>query len=320
MQILFRHLTTLRQGQTKFGLAPHKPVLLLAVVEGFEKGYLNSPEITISEELLTNFYDIWKLLVTTRNIPDFSLPFFHLGTEKSGIWQLQPWPGVTIPVTKSNSIKSFKALRNTVQFARISDEFYRALMDPLQREEIKQILLERYFPDTAYRLMDKRIDRFSETVKKEILYEPDVNYARKVIRHFESITTEEREEEITLRNHIFRKAVWEKYDHRCAISGMKIETPNRVSMVDACHIIPFAQSHDDTISNGIALSPTFHRAFDHGLIAITNDYTIAVNKRITDHSLSNGLMEYHGKPIILPTERAFYPSIQKLEQQRERFS
>jgi len=34
-----RHLTTLRQGQTKFGLAPHKPVLLLAVVEGFEKGF-----------------------------------------------------------------------------------------------------------------------------------------------------------------------------------------------------------------------------------------------------------------------------------------
>ena len=27
----------LRQGQTKFGLAPHKPIFLLAMVEGFEK-------------------------------------------------------------------------------------------------------------------------------------------------------------------------------------------------------------------------------------------------------------------------------------------
>jgi putative restriction endonuclease len=85
MQILLHQLTTLRQAPTKFELAPHKPILLLAVVEGFEKGYLNSAEITINEELLTSFYDIWKLLVTTRNIPDFSLPFFHLGTEKSGI-------------------------------------------------------------------------------------------------------------------------------------------------------------------------------------------------------------------------------------------
>lgn len=29
-------------------------------------------------------------------------------------------------------------------------------------------------------------------------------------------------------------------------------------LVDACHIVPFAISKDDTINNGISLSPNLH--------------------------------------------------------------
>lgn len=32
-------------------------------------------------------------------------------------------------------------------------------------------------------------------------------------------------------------------------------------MVDACHVIPFAESFDDTITNGLALAPTLHRIY-----------------------------------------------------------
>jgi putative restriction endonuclease len=48
-------------------------------------------------------------------------------------------------------------------------------------------------------------------------------------------------------------------------------------MVDACHIIPFSISHDDTIRNGICLSPNLHRAFDRGLFTLTNDLEVKVS-------------------------------------------
>lgn len=127
MPDLIKQLTSLRQGITPYGAAPHKPVLLLAVIDGFRKGFLSSAEVGISMELMTSFRNIWDLLVDTKHVPNFAMPFFHLGSELSGIWELIPFTGKTIPVTKSNSIKSFRALRETVAFAALSDELFQAL-------------------------------------------------------------------------------------------------------------------------------------------------------------------------------------------------
>lgn len=108
MSHLLLQLTSLRQGITKFGLAPHKPILLLAVIEGFEKGYLWGKEVPICEELLTSFHDYWKLLVDTENDANFSLPFFHLGAEKSGIWQLNLFLGKRFRLPKAIQLKAIK--------------------------------------------------------------------------------------------------------------------------------------------------------------------------------------------------------------------
>lgn len=316
---LFLQLTSLRQGITKYGLAPHKPILLLAVIDGFEKGYLWSKEVPISEELLTSFHDYWKLLVDTPHDANFSLPFFHLSSETSGIWQLRCLPGKAVPVTKSNSIKSFRALRETVECAILSDEFVQALQNPVQRNEIKTSLLERYFPDKASSLYKAPV-LYSEEVKKDILYDPAENYARKVIRKFEQLNQAEREEELILRSHIFRKAVLEIYDGRCAISGMKLEFGKNVTMVDACHIIPFADAQGDTISNGIALSPTLHRAFDRGLVSVSDDYRVLVHPRLTDHFPEVGIRQFNGQELHLPPDLRFYPSPEKIRQHRSRFA
>lgn len=316
---LLLHLTSLRQGITKYGLAPHKPVLLLAVVDGFEKGYLWGREVPISEELLTSFHDYWKLLVDTENDANFSLPFFHLGSEKSGIWQLKPLGDKEIPVTKSNSIKSFRALSETVEYAVLSDELAQALQNPVQRNEIKAALINRYFPEKLSQLAKTPV-LYSEEVKKDILYDPAENYARKVIRKFEQMNLSEREEELILRSHIFRKAVLEIYDGRCAISGMKLEFWKSVSMVDACHIIPFADAQGDTISNGIALSPTLHRAFDRGLVSVSNDYRVLVHPRLTDHFPEVGIRQFNYQLLHLPYDPRFYPSPEKFAQHRQRFA
>ena len=60
----------------------------------------------------------------------------------------------------------------------------------------------------------------------------------------------------------FRRIVSENYDYRCAASGWRIILPEGRVMVQAAHLIPFAETRDDDPRNGIALAPTFHWALD----------------------------------------------------------
>ena len=91
-------------------------------------------------------------------------------------------------------------------------------------------------------------------------------------------------------------------------------------MVDACHIVPFSQSYDDTITNGIALSPTLHRAFDLGLVSVSDDYRVLVHPRLTDHYPQVGIQQFNHQELKLPADSQFYPSPEKFEQHRSRFA
>ncbi|MEM8894354.1 MAG: HNH endonuclease, partial [Bacteroidota bacterium] len=85
-----------------------------------------------------------------------------------------------------------------------------------------------------------------------------------------------------------------------------------ISMIDACHIIPFSESYDDTVSNGIALCPNLHRAFDRGLIAITPEYVV----RVSDQFLESGdysIKSYAGRKISLPLNKSFWPRKENLD-------
>jgi predicted restriction endonuclease len=54
---------------------------------------------------------------------------------------------------------------------------------------------------------------------------------------------------------------------------MEQVVPNKYS----CHILPFSTSYNYSIRNGLALSPTFHHAFDQGLIVVSYKYRVLVH-------------------------------------------
>ncbi|MFC0877078.1 HNH endonuclease [Saccharicrinis sp. FJH2] len=318
MNSIIQNILSLNRGVTKYGPAPHKPILLLAVIESFENGEITDNWIEITDDLFQHFHDIWRLLVKTPHTPNFSLPFYHLKNEKGDFWKLITIPGKQIPTTKSKSIKSFKALNDTVQAVQLSNEFFSSLLSPLTREELKDAILEKYLGvKDDYRKFDKL--RYSAVIKKEILYDPDENYSRKIIKQYSEVPKEEKEELIVLRGSIFRKAILEIYDNQCSISGLKVLDLKNNPLVDACHITPFAESYIDTIRNGIAMSPTFHRAFDKGLISISDSYKVLVNPGLRDFNPDSGLRKYENIEIHLPTEERFYPSQVHLKTHRKRF-
>ena len=73
----------------------------------------------------------------------------------------------------------------------------------------------------------------------------------------------------------FRVVVTDAYARRCAITG-----ESTLPVLEAAHILPFAEDGPHEVSNGLLLRSDFHKLFDIGLITITPDLTIEVSSRI----------------------------------------
>ena len=68
-------------GAARF--APHKPLLLLALIEAAEAGEIVNPQTTLTAGLRVRFNALWQIVVkrwTTK--PDPALPFHHLSTQR----------------------------------------------------------------------------------------------------------------------------------------------------------------------------------------------------------------------------------------------
>ncbi len=78
------------------GPAPHKPLLLLVVLELAEKGELPADLLPLSPALAFRFATFWSVVAhRRRQRPDVRLPFFHLKSD--GVWQ--PLDGRGEPAT-----------------------------------------------------------------------------------------------------------------------------------------------------------------------------------------------------------------------------
>lgn len=298
----------------KNGGAPHKPVLLLAVLELIRKNEILTNRVEITPDLVLEFKSIWAKLVFTPHTANFALPFYHMKSEP--FWRLVTNVGMIIPLTKSNSIKSLGALKESVAFAELDKELFELMKNPLSCAIIEEDLLEQYFPDTKAYYRTKGDDLFSK-LELQILHEDRASYADRIDELKETLSKEQFEEEIYVRGAVFKREIPKIYDYQCAISGMRVESTTNAQLIDACHIIPFAISKDDTIANGISLSPNLHRAFDRGLITINNDYLVRVSPAIREKDSPYSLGQFEGKQIILPDQTKYYPSLENLDWHRK---
>lgn len=281
--------------------APHKPILLLSVIESIAFGEIVENKIEISPLLVARFKDNWNRLVNTNIFqPNFALPFFHM--QKEGFWKLKTYFGKEILITSSHSIKSFSQLKESVAYSYLDSNLFALIQNPKTRDEIYRFITVKYFgkPETIhkqYGLVDE--------VTEQILNEPSIEYQKQI-----EIADDE---EIFVRCGVFKRVVPKIYDYTCCVSGMRIISGYDIQMVDACHIVPFSVSHNDTISNGISLSPNLHRAFDRGLITLDEKYRVVISKSFTEYPSENMLKLLEGKQILLPKDNKHYPSTENLK-------
>lgn len=306
-----KQLKKLKRGFNKgLGRAPHKPILLIAITQLIRNNNITSNKIFITPELVLAFKANWESLVETKHIPNFSLPFFHLKSEP--FWNLVSKSGLQLTLTKSKSIKSFKNLNDTIAFAEIDKELFMLLKDSETSLILEQFLLTNYFSVTDSSNLLPITSQLQLDIENDILNEDKEVYKAKIKELQATLDDDNFQEEIFVRGGIFKKTIPKIYHHQCCISDMKIESTTNAQMVDACHIIPFSISQDDTIPNGICLSPNLHRAYDRGLITINKDYIVRISPTVIDNKSVYSISQFEGKQISLPNNLKSYPSPESL--------
>ncbi|MGY3055725.1 putative restriction endonuclease [Pedobacter sp. UYEF25] len=303
-------LISIKRASTEhYGIAPHKPILLLTFIELIEKGYIWQNQIPINSILVATFKQLWDLLVSTGHQPDITQPLFYLQNDKANgntFWYLVSVNGTSI----KSHISSINTLSRKIAYGKFSYELFNLLSDTITREVIKENLLDFYFP-LKKRAMRKEKQREYDLKKLEeyLLQEPAPNLKK--------VQSPELEFDFFVRNGNFKKFVPMIYDCKCSFTGMQTTSTFKHLLVDACHIMPFSVTQDDSIGNGLALSPTMHRAFDAGLITVDHDYKILISDAVMeDKSYPYSLSKLAKQTIFLPNDERFYPSQEKLEWHR----
>ena len=111
----------------------------------------------------------------------------------------------------------------------------------------------------------------------------------------------------------FRSAILSAYNYRCCITGLAIP-----ALLIASHIIPWRCDIANRVNprNGLLLSALHDRAFDRGLITISDDFTVQVSPAYLDDAFfSSSVAAYDGRPIRQPEK--FVPSREFLTYHRE---
>ena len=125
---------------------PHKPVLLLAILDLLDRGVLARNEIHLSPDLVKTFKRYFEAVRQHDDQPTIQNPFYHLAGD--GFWQLVPRPGERPVYEPGNAsrVPTMKSLRET--YGRFDDNLWSGLLtDPHSRHQLREALVARYFPE-----------------------------------------------------------------------------------------------------------------------------------------------------------------------------
>lgn len=132
-------LANLNVGRSAGHPKPHKPCLLLAVLDLIEQGAIDRNRIHFNEALRMRFtyhFDQWRQGNDTNN-PD--RPFYHLKTD--GFWHHKPKKGREVDYEALSNSLTARKLKDAVEYAYLDDALFKLFNDPILRPEIRSALV-----------------------------------------------------------------------------------------------------------------------------------------------------------------------------------
>jgi len=271
--------------------APHKPLLLLVVLDIAAHGRLPAKVLPLTPELAFQFCTYWTVVAHRRKQrPDVRLPFHHL--QNDGFWSCVAEDG--------NFTVDFRATR----YAVLNLEFAAIANDSTFRDQARRLLIAKYF-------------RPQERIALATLVGIPVPSVDDVSQIRESVEPDAARKQG--RDARFRLNVVAAYGYACALTGYRLTTISGATIVDAAHIHQFANSRNNDVGNGIALCKNAHWLFDNGLWTLSDDYRVlvAVDNFSEDCADQKALGAYNGQRIRLPSDKTLWPNQIKIAWHRE---
>jgi len=306
----FLHLR--RDKKASKGAAPHKPILLLSILDCFDHNLIESNRIYITPELIGFFKANWSQFVRTEHEARFSLPFFHMQSEP--FWKLTPNDGCEIWVESKAAMRNLGNLQTAIRYAEIDEILFIFLRNNNIRHTFRHLLLEAYFPHATIDSAGSAGLKLVHLVEYQLQNVSSDDYINQIRELKSKVQASDFEEEVAFRSAIFKRQIPKLYSYTCCVTELKIDVSfNSTTLIEACHIKPFSKSFDDTLSNGIALSPTLHAAFDAGLFTILQDFTVCVSSKIGESDSPHSIGKFHGKKIRLPSKWEHLPNIENIQ-------
>jgi putative restriction endonuclease len=247
------------------GIAPHKPLMLLTVIDLIESGDIPDGWVRYDVRLVSRFRDYWELVRDRqRNSPDIPMPFNALGGDKDQVWQC-----FTADGQPSKS-------KVTTRLCHLDPALLVCLQDVDFRREARRILVGIYFTATEQVMLCARLSL------------PIPNTA--AIAALRQDAAEFKARQKKGRDSRFKSDVLGGYYFTCALTGYRLDTET-TSIVQAAHIHQHAVSGNNDPRNGLALTPDAHWMFDQGLwtaVPEDNHFLIKVAKGCFTESSPNG--------------------------------
>lgn len=282
-------LATIKPPIGRNGPAPHRPLLLLALLDLIEEGRVPGTTLDRTPELTFRFLAYWRVVAARRSQkPDIRMPFHHLSSK--GFWKAQTGDGQP---SKS---------RNTTARVILDAGFREALGDASYRLAARQLIISRYF-DKA-----EQLGLFA-AAGLSVPTEDGTTELEQRVTAATAATAAKRGREAR-----FRLLVVAAYNYTCALTGYRLITMNAGSLVDAAHIHQFSASGNNHPTNGLALSKNAHWLFDNGLWTIREDFTVHVAEGhfFESHPHGLGLLSHRNQKIRLPDDELLWPAQEHL--------
>ena len=155
--------TAVWNASTNFS-APHKPALLLSILDIFDSNNNLSSVFELNNELKRNFANYWTSIFPNQTNGNIVLPFFHL--QNDGFWFLYPRVGEEKTLRSIHEIDSISVLEKLTSGAKIHEELFYFLKNDEYRNTIKMCIIEKYFDQNLHSQLFNIANLDSQNIQK----------------------------------------------------------------------------------------------------------------------------------------------------------
>ncbi|BAJ31613.1 MULTISPECIES: phosphorothioated DNA-binding restriction endonuclease [Kitasatospora] len=254
--------------------APHKPLLLLYALGGYQRDADGELRYSAVEGELKRLLEEYGPSHPTTP----AYPFHHLVSD--GVWEVSTDQGPGSPGSRVGLLRSSGAT------GRLAPDLRAALRkDPALLGRLVRVLLDRYFPPSLHTDLCEAVGLDLDLADTASL--PGGGRERAARRQ---------------RDRRMRELVLTAYEFQCAFCGYDGMLGSSTVGLEAAHVRWWSYDGPDAVDNGLCLCSLHHKLFDKGVLGLGEGHRVLVSRRFVGRGEASRqqVLALAGRPVIGP--------------------